>query len=169
MEQVSINISESNSESSENSNNNVTLLISLPPSSPPHPHPHVNQLTCTHCTRTFQNESEFSRHINRFTRMSAIQRVLMRNGNGNNLFTPSLFMMPQASSHAMLFPKNGRFHPYNRPNREVPIFPPPIDHNVDESNMGRTLDLISLLDKPIDLKPVIEEAYDNDINLDLKL
>jgi len=81
----------------------------------------------------------------------------------------------------MLFPMHGRgnydhLHPYMRPIQEVPIVSrTDHDYNNIDGSLGRTMDLISLIDKPIDSAPIEElpvvwrDGNNNDIDLDLKL
>jgi hypothetical protein len=81
----------------------------------------------------------------------------------------------------MLFPMHGsgnydHLHPSMRPIPEVPIVSrTDRDYNNIDGSLGRTMDLISLIDKPIDSAPTEElpvvwrDGSTNDINLDLKL
>jgi len=63
-----------------------------------------------------------------------------------------------------------------RPIQEVPIVSrTDHDYNNIDGSLGRTMDLISLIDKPIDSAPIEElpvvwrDGNNNDIDLDLKL
>jgi len=96
---------------------------------------------------------------------------MTRNQNENNTQLPTFIPSPTSQSqiafyhngspppppsHTLLFTVHGscgynhRFHPYMRPIIEVPTFPPPRHDNKIVESSGRTMDLISLIDKHVD-------------------
>jgi len=150
----------------------------------------VAPIPCNHCHETFRTAQDLSWHQSTYT-ICNINRALLRlNSTPLQTFIPttsqdlqrsSLYHIappsPPPSSHTMLFPMHGsgnynrRFHPYVRPIPEVPIVSrTDRDYNNIDGSLGRTMDLISLIDKPIDELPVVlQDGSTNNINLDLKL
>lgn len=137
----------------------------------------VALIPCNHCHETFRTAQDLSWHQSTYT-ICNINRALLRLNNTYHIGQPS----PPPSSHTMLFPMHGsgnynrHFHPYVRPIPEVPIVSrTDRDYNNINGSLGRTMDLISLIDKPIDSAPIEElpvvwrDESTNDINLDLKL
>jgi hypothetical protein len=132
------------------------------------------QFQCNHCIRTFNTELELSKHKNQLstrTGINVVKRVMMKNQNENNTRLPTFIPPPTSQSqrsfyqnrsppsppsHTLLFTVHGsggynhRFHPYMRPIREVSTFPPPREDNKIGESSGRTMDLISLIDKHVD-------------------
>jgi len=155
---------------------------------------------------TFKTAQDLSWHQSTYT-ICNISRALMRekkhaitNIHTNNItrftkifFTTTDHHLHKLPSHTMLFSMHGsgnynrRFHPYMRPIPEVPNFPRTHDYNNINECLGRTMDLISLINKPIDSAPMQELPvvwrlwrdgwfeigstidHNNDISLDLKL
>jgi len=141
----------------------------------------INQFPCNYCHETFKTAQDLSWHQSTYT-ICNINRALLRQQNNTPLQT--YMPPPPPSSHTVLFlnrvPGSGNynlhFQPYTiRPIPEDPVFPHTHDHNNIDESLGRTMDLISLMDKPIDSAPkeelpvVWRDGSARDINLDLKL
>jgi len=135
------------------------------------------QFQCNHCLRTFNTVVELSKHKNQLsteTRINVVKHIVMRNQSENNTQLPTFIPPPTSQSqrdfyhngsppppppppfHTLLFTVHGsgcynhRFHPYIRPITKVPTFPPPHHDNKIGESSGRTMDLISLIDKHVD-------------------
>ena len=124
---------------------------------------------CFTLTRTLNTVLELSEHKNQLstrTRINVVKSVMTRNQNENNTQLPTSQSQiafyhngsppPPPPSHTLLFTVHGscgynhHFHPYMRPIREVPTFPPPRHDNKIGESSGRTMDLISLIDNHVD-------------------
>lgn len=169
-------------------NNNIVNRVTPSPTVIPPP---INPIRCSYCHQTFDNELEFFEHKSQFARY-AISRFMKLN-QSERLQLPTFIEPPTPQNsqrnllhnigsppftHSLLFAIIGRdshkncfCNPYMRSIPEVPIFPPPHQHenNINKS-FERTMDLLSLIDKPIDLFGIGNTNDNNeDIDLNLKL